>query len=376
MYPFGGDQAYPRNRWYIAAFSHELSQTPIERRLLDVPVALYRTSEGRPVAMYGLCPHRYFPLALGKVEGDALVCGYHGFTFASSGKCVRIPSSGAGAGFVQPTYPLEERGFLLWIWMGDRALADPALIPPYEDFGLDQPGWVTSGGERLELKARSQLLVDNLMDLTHLPFIHHQIPGGQDLLRTQDKFSERERSLRLTQVMQHAWTPWHSALYGEENQVAGPVESHGVTDFYGPELIRTSGPMVPRPAADGQTAYLGEVYFLHGITPETATSTHYWSLQTRNVRIEDDAFSDELAGVDRFVRSQDISAIEAVEARVEQAAAAQRELLARSDRAAMMVRDRIRAMLAAESAPSSGAPEAAAVGASESPNGRAPIAAG
>lgn len=350
MYPFGGNQTYPRNRWYIAGFSHEISQTPIERRLLDTPVALYRTGDGRAVAMYGLCPHRYFPLALGKVEGDALVCGYHGFTFASSGKCVRIPSQNAGAGFVQPTYPLEERGFLVWIWMGDRALADPALIPPYADFGLDQPGWVTSGGERLELRARCQLLIDNLMDLTHLPFIHHQIPGGADLLRSQDRFSERDRSLRLTQVMKHAWSPWHTALYGDENKVEGDVVSHGVTDFYGPELIRTSGPMALRSADDADAGYLGEVYFLHGITPETATSTHYWSFQTRNVRTDDEGFSKELSEVDGFVRSQDVIAIEAVEARVDQAAAVQRELLARTDRAAMMVRDRIRAMIAAEEA--------------------------
>lgn len=350
MYPFHDDRSFPRNRWYIAAFSHEISAKPFERTLLDVPVALYRTSEGRAVAMYGLCPHRYFPLALGRVEGDALVCGYHGFTFAASGKCVRIPSQETGAGFVQPTYPLEERGFLTWIWLGDRELADPALIPPYEDFGLDQPGWATSGGERLELKARFQLLVDNLMDLTHLPFIHHQIPGGDKLLKTRDTISERARSLRLTQVMRDAWTPWHSALWGEENRIEGVIESHGVTDFYGPELIRTSGPMVPRAADAEPVDYFGEVYFLHGITPETATSTHYWSFQTRNVRTENEGFGTELANVDRFVRSQDVAAIEAVETRVDQGAQAQRELLARSDRAAMLVRDKIRAMIKAESA--------------------------
>lgn len=141
MYPFRTAQAYPRNRWYIAAFSSEISTQPIQRTLLEVPVALYRTEgEGKVVAMYGLCPHRYYPLAMGKVEGDAIVCGYHGFTFAESGKCVRIPSQGTGAGFVQPTYPVEERGTFIWIWMGDAELADPAMIPPYEDFGLDQPG--------------------------------------------------------------------------------------------------------------------------------------------------------------------------------------------------------------------------------------------
>ena len=116
MYPFSTLKPYPRNRWYVAAFAREVTQQPIQRTLLDTPVALYRTDAGTAVAMYGLCPHRYYPLAHGKVVGDALVCAYHGFAFAQTGKCIRIPSQNSGAGFSQPTYPLEERGSLIWIW--------------------------------------------------------------------------------------------------------------------------------------------------------------------------------------------------------------------------------------------------------------------
>ena len=78
-YPLGTEQPFPKNRWYIAAFARDLKDKPMQRLILDTPVALYRTREGKAVAMYGLCPHRYFPLGEGKVDGDALVCGYHGF---------------------------------------------------------------------------------------------------------------------------------------------------------------------------------------------------------------------------------------------------------------------------------------------------------
>lgn len=141
MYPFTTETGIVRNRWYIAAFSNEITRDPIERTFLGKPVALYRKEDGSPVAMYGLCPHRYFPLAEGKVRGDSLVCGYHGFVFDADGHCVEIPSQGTGANFCQPTYAIEERGPLCWIWMGDEDKCDPDLIPPYADFGLEEPGW-------------------------------------------------------------------------------------------------------------------------------------------------------------------------------------------------------------------------------------------
>ena len=179
MYPFKGNQPFVKNRWYIAGFTDEIGREPLGRTILDVPLVLYRTQAGVPVALYGLCPHRYFPLAKGRVEGDAVVCGYHGFTFEADGKCSAIPSQGTAAGFCQPTWSILERGPLCWIWMGDADRADPALIPPYEDFGLGEDGWRYSSPNHFVIKGRAQLLIDNLMDLTHLPYLHWHVPGGE-----------------------------------------------------------------------------------------------------------------------------------------------------------------------------------------------------
>ena len=81
MYPFKTSQSFPRNQWYIAAFSHEVGRTPMERTLLDEPVVFYRSAAGAPVAVAGRCPHRRFPMVRGELVGDALRCGYHGWTF-------------------------------------------------------------------------------------------------------------------------------------------------------------------------------------------------------------------------------------------------------------------------------------------------------
>ena len=113
MYPFTTPTGIVRNRWYVAAFASEISRDPIERTFLGKPVVMYRKECGEPVAMYGLCPHRYYPLAKGTLKGDAIVCGYHGFVFGAGGKCEEIPSQGTGAAFCQPTYPIVERG-LRW----------------------------------------------------------------------------------------------------------------------------------------------------------------------------------------------------------------------------------------------------------------------
>ncbi|NHN39963.1 Rieske 2Fe-2S domain-containing protein [Pseudomaricurvus alcaniphilus] len=354
MYPFEADKISPKNRWYIAAYSSEISIKPFERSFFNIPVALYRTEAGKVVAMYGLCPHRYYPLAKGEVRGDAIVCGYHGFQFDAKGKCVCIPSQKGGANFEQPTYPLVEKGYLTWIWMGDPEKADPNLIPPYEDFGLDQPGWAVSGGDYFHLKARAQLLIDNIMDLTHLPHIHHHVPGGDTFLSGKRKVVETDFSLRQLHVMtDQPWSDFFNFLWGQESATSNTVTINSMTDFYGPELVRISGPWLTDRGVEVEDSFSetthGKVNFIHGMTPETDNSTHYFGMQTRNFRIDDQPFGKALGAVDVEIRLQDVDAIEAVEARVEWASARQQELVVVADRMASRVRQKIKNMLDLES---------------------------
>src|SRR5438093_7561813 len=101
---------YPRNCWYVAATSDEVGRTPLGRRLLDRDVVLYRLKSGAPVALADRCAHRAMPLSTGRLDGDRIVCGYHGFTYDPTGQCVCIPSQpNVPAGTSVGAYPVREQ---------------------------------------------------------------------------------------------------------------------------------------------------------------------------------------------------------------------------------------------------------------------------
>lgn len=351
MYPFNFDTCIVKNRWYIAAFSNEITREPMERTILGKPVAMYRKEDGSPVAMYGLCPHRYFPLAKGTLVNDALKCGYHGFTFDADGACIDIPSQEGSGTHCQPTYEIVERGPLCWIWMGDEGKSSEVELPPYEDFGLDQPGWTYSSENYFHSKGRAQLLIDNLMDLTHLPYIHHHVPGGDTMAKTAIEMLERPKSLQVFRKGKVPFNPFFEMIFGKDASFEGLADFTQVSDFYGPELIRTSLPVfTDQKIGEPMPDELGQLYILHAMTPETETTTHYYGFATRNFRLDEEVVGNFWLESDNEIRQQDVDAIDFVEERLEYGAANQRELLAKADRPAVKVRKRIAAMLEAENA--------------------------
>ncbi|MEP5938236.1 MAG: aromatic ring-hydroxylating dioxygenase subunit alpha [Erythrobacter sp.] len=351
MYPFKTSSGIVRNRWYMAGFSSEISREPMERTILGKPVALYRKEDGSPVAMYGLCPHRYFPLAQGKVEGDALVCGYHGFTFDADGKCIKVPSQGTGAGFCQPTYPIVEKGPICWIWMGDEDACDEALLPPTQDFNLGEDGWRYSSENYLHLKGRSQLLVDNLLDLTHLPYVHHHVGGGENMANPKMYEEDGVSLYRVIRTGKVPWNPFHEQVFGKDAAFEGLSDFKIVSDFYGPELIRTGLPVTTAvPGYDEVPPELGSLWILHGITPETETSTHYFGFSVRNFRLDSGELDEFQRLSDIKIREQDVDVIDAVETRLEDAAVRQQELLVKADGPAVKVRRIVEQMLVREQA--------------------------
>ena len=168
---------FVRNAWYVAAWADEIGEAPLARRILNEPVVLYRDWQGRAAALLDMCCHRGAPLHLGKVVEQGLECGYHGLIFDRSGACVRVP----GQDHILErsrvrSFPGGRAGRLLWIWMGDPAQADPEQIVrwPYHSDAVNWPHKHTM----YPIKAAAMLMVDNLMDLTHLGYIHVSTIGG------------------------------------------------------------------------------------------------------------------------------------------------------------------------------------------------------
>ncbi len=159
-----------RNAWYAAIWSKELRERPIARTIIGQKLVLFRGASGRPAALADRCCHRAAPLSKGEVVGDSLRCGYHGLRFDHAGRCVEVPiQEQIPKGAQVPSYPAIERQNVLWVWMGDAARADPARIPDLP--WLDSPDWTTTPGY-LHVEANAQLLVDNLLDFTHVPYVH------------------------------------------------------------------------------------------------------------------------------------------------------------------------------------------------------------
>jgi phenylpropionate dioxygenase-like ring-hydroxylating dioxygenase large terminal subunit len=168
---------FVRNCWYAAGWSKDFAAdvlTPVT--ILNEPIVIYRKSDAAIVALQDRCCHRFAPLSAGRLEGDDVRCMYHGLKFAPSGKCVEIP----GQSMIPPqacvrSFPIVDRYSCAWIWMGEPALADTSLIPDF--VGIDDPRWVMKPG-RMDYDANYMLINDNLLDLSHIPFLHSRSLGA------------------------------------------------------------------------------------------------------------------------------------------------------------------------------------------------------
>ena len=280
-----------RNCWYVAAWDHEVPADGLfARRLLGEPVLLYRDGKGSVVAMEDRCCHRAAPLSIGRKEGDCVRCLYHGLVFDRSGACVEIP----GQDTIPPqarvrTYPVVERDRFVWIWMGEPALADPAQILDF--FWHDSPAWRMKPGY-IHYDAAYELIVDNLLDFSHLAFVHPTTLGTMANATTRPDIAHREGGLRITH--------WHmnSEMSPNHRRVAsfdGPVDRWQIYDWHLPACLRMDAGSQPAGtgAREGRRAP-DAIQFRHTSvqTPETERSSHYWFCQARSFALDDDAMTD------------------------------------------------------------------------------------
>jgi vanillate O-demethylase monooxygenase subunit len=165
-----------RNAWYVAAWSHEIAGDGLlARTIMNEPLVLYRTGNGSVVAMEDRCCHRLAPLSLGRREGDDLRCMYHGLKFGPDGRCIEIPGQTTIPDrAVVRGYPVVESGSWIWVWMGEAARADVSQIP--STIAATDPDWQIQMG-CLDYAANYQLINDNLLDLSHLAFVHQNTLG-------------------------------------------------------------------------------------------------------------------------------------------------------------------------------------------------------
>ena len=178
---------YPRNMWWVAAHAREVTTKPLARWILETPVVLYRLEDGTPAALYDRCPHRWAPLSQGHVDGDKIVCPYHGMEFNTEGLCTKAPTQHMKPKRAEiPSFAVREAGAFIWIWMGDQDTID--CDPPEVAYQVN-PDWSFIDGY-YEVAANWVLIRENVMDLTHIAFLHKNTFKQNDWVTPPDHYME------------------------------------------------------------------------------------------------------------------------------------------------------------------------------------------
>ena len=289
-----------RDSWYVAARSAEVTRQPLARVLLNEPVVLFRKQSGDPVALEDRCCHRHLPLSMGRLEGDELRCGYHGLKFDSTGRCVEIP----GQDSIPPqarvrAYPTREKYRWIWIWMGAPEKADPALIPDW--WWADHREWAFTQPEQIHVKCNYQLVSDNVLDVTHLAFVHATSIGASSITEFPATVEREERLVRLTRWIRDRAPP---PLYRKAGAFPGNVDRWQIVEHQPPCFsVNFAG------CKDAERRI--DLMALSAPTPETERTTHYFFGFVRNFGLADPEMEKIFSGEMVRVFNEDIPVLEA-----------------------------------------------------------------
>lgn len=335
---------YPRNQWYVAAFDDELPAGQLlARTYLEEPVVLFRADDGSPRALADRCPHRFAPLSAGKLQGGTVQCGYHGLTFDGDGACVHNPHGAIPKAACVRAYPVREQDRLVWIWMGDPALAEITLIPDLAAVAA-APADATFRGY-LPTACDTMLLVDNILDLSHVDFLHTTTLGSGAVHRAQSKVEDLSpRSAKVSWLSSGDAAPpvfdSHLRLKGQ------PTDQWTEVTWVAPaNMILHVGATL-----QGEARELGvDTLNLHLGTPERPGRTHYWYWSTRTFAISPEANAFIRAKVEGAFRTEDKPMLEAQQRRMGSAEFwSMKPVLLSSDAGAVRARRKLEALLDSE----------------------------
>jgi len=260
------------------------------RTVLGEAILLYRTASGAITALRDRCCHRLAPLSRGRKEGDCVRCGYHGLLFDATGRCIEIPGSETVPAKARvQRYPVTVKNKWVFVWMGDPASADLALLP--DNFSCDDPGWDYVPGY-MHYATPQQLICDNLLDFSHLSYVHEKTLGGSTAIaQARADIESVPGGIKVTRKIHDVPPP---PYYKAVRQQPGNLDRWFIYDFVLPgTLLMHSG---GRPVEDAEDD-MSRAVRLHScqtVTPETETTTHYFFQQSRRVEDGDHAIAEAL----------------------------------------------------------------------------------
>lgn len=272
-----------KNIWYVAAFSGDVSQNkPLGRKIMNQPVVLFRAASGTVSAVEDRCSHRAMPLSAGHVDGEIIRCPYHGLEFNGQGVCTRVPGQDRAPKAANiRAYPVVEQDSMIWLWMGNADKADPSTIRRHTEHS--DPNW-TWTHFYFHVKSDWQLLVDNILDLTHLPYIHARTIGGNPEQHYAAEMTVNDAGGKI-EMIRHLPNSIPPKSYIDAKGFKGRVDRWQEVTFEpatGLTLRVNAGACdVGTGAYEGKRDHGFMLLNVHGVTPESEISTHYsWSICT------------------------------------------------------------------------------------------------
>lgn len=341
--------AFIRNQWYVAAYGREVGRELLGRTVLGEPILLYRTEDGLAVAMSERCVHRRFPLSQSpsRLDGDRVVCGYHGFTYGTDGGCVFVPGQQRIPRTARlKTYPVVEQDSFVWVWIGDREPGGD--LPPRAPW-MDSPDYtVVSGMEPID--GDYGLLVDNLMDLSHETYLHGGYIGTPEVAETPIT-TEVDDTAGIVYVSRHMDDAACPPFYAKSTGIEGRITRRQDVEYHAPCLYllhsRIAPVGAPGPNPDGSDPHAFHVEVVYGITPSTEKTVYdFWAV-ARDFALGDQDVTEFLRSNNHTVVMQDVVALNVLQKSLDTELAGYQELSINIDTGGLAAR-RILARLAQE----------------------------
>lgn len=337
-----------KNAWYVAAWSSDVTREPFARTICGEPLVFFRDLEGSIITLADRCVHRRYPLCLGKVKGDAIECGYHGFTYDRTGTCISVP----GQDNIPRTarvraYPTVEQAPWIWVWIGDDDLAASTPVPQHP--WLSDPKW-TWIGELARIDCRYGLLMDNLMDLSHETYLHAGYIGTPEVAQTPIE-SSVDPEAGLVRVNRHMESVECPPFYEKSTGISGRIDRWQDIEYAPPCLYVLHSRIAPEgvlPEEDGSDHQAAHMKILYAVTPETENSTWDFYAVARDFALDDEGVSQFLLDMQNVVVQQDVDALNVLEKVIEGEGDKMRELSIKIDSGGLAARQMLRKLREAQ----------------------------
>jgi len=302
---------YLRNTWYVAALSPEIGRVLKPVKLLGEAIVLYRTEDGKPVALEDACPHRKLPLSMGRIKGDAVECGYHGLTFDCSGSCIDAATQLRIPPFAKVrSYPTCDRYGLLWIWMGDAARADENTIINIANY--DNPDWKVTKGDSMLIECHYLWMVDNLLDPSHVAWVHRSSFAGAGTDNTPMQITADASGVVNSRWMLNQSPP---PFYAPLVKFKGNADRLQHYEVRYPALAVNMGIYTPAGKGGPDMVEDADTYRMisyHFLTPIDDDNTQYYWVQHRNTDPHDDEITRQVAAGAKGAFEEDRAILKAV----------------------------------------------------------------